>query len=332
MRSGEFELIRKLTSSFSIKNKDVVVGVGDDCAVIKSSSSRYILATVDAQVAGVHFLPETPPERIGQKAVAVSISDIAAMGGTPKHCLVSLFLPKNIADNYVERVYRGITRECRAYSIDVVGGNITSAHQFAIDVALLGEVNPKNVLLRRGARVGDKVLVTGSLGNAGAGLYLLQNPRTQVPAAVRKLLVAKQNNPTPRVWESSIIAHARKATAMIDISDGLAQDMLHIAEQALVGVTLYENQLLVSREVKSFCKATGKNPSEFALAGGEDYELLFTAPPSHANALIRKVKKETGTAVTVIGEITKKEMGNWLILNNGRKKQLKPDGWNHLRV
>src|SRR3989338_4613495 len=329
--SGEFGLINKLTSSL-IKSKYVIVGVGDDCAVIKSSGSRYILATVDAQVMGVHFLPGTPPERIGRKAAAVSISDIAAMGGTPKHCLVSLFLPKNISDAYVEDVYRVITRECKTYSVGIVGGNITRAPQFASDIALLGEASPKNILLRSSAEAGDKVLVTGSLGNAAAGLRLLQAPRAAISGAIRDFLVAKQTSPTPRISESAAIACARKATSMIDISDGLAQDMLHIAEQSKVGVILHEKRFPISRELKVFCKSMRKNPSVFALAGGEDYELLFTVPPERADSLASRIKRKTGTKVTEIGEITKKEKGNWLIFNNGRKMRLKPSGWAYLKI
>ncbi len=332
-RSGEFDLIKKLTSSILITDKNVVVGVGDDCTVIRQSGGRYLLATVDVQVDGVHFLSgKTPPDCIGQKAVAVAVSDIAAMGGIPTHCLVSLFLPKAIPNTFVEKVYAGIRQASQTYAISIVGGNITRARQFAIDMCLLGEVEPKNILLRSTARVGDKVLVTGSLGDAAAGLHLLQHPRKAVGKIVQDFLIARQTSPTPRVSESTAISRVRRATAMIDISDGLVQDILHITKLSRVGVTLYEKKLPLSPEIEAFCKITNKNPLGLALTGGEDYELLFTVPPSHADSLKNRVEKETGTTVHEIGEITKEERGNWLIRRDGRKRRLHPSGWDHLRV
>jgi len=299
---GEFELIDKLTRNLPGYGKEVIEGIGDDCAVIKQNANKYLLATCDAQVAGVHFLLDTDPGQIGQKAVAVNISDIAAMGGQPTLCLVSLIIPKSIDTEYIDSVYSGIRLMCERYGIQIIGGNISSGEQLVIDITMMGAVNPKKMLLRSGAKPGDKVLVTGSLGAAAAGV-----------------VSKKHILPTPRIKESNAIAKSKLATSMIDISDGLLSDISHICDQSNVGVTLNETQIPVSDSANLLQ----------ALSGGEDYELLFTAPSESVEMLIKMISRKTKTPVKVIGEVVPKKEGRWIIDKNGQKRPLISDGWDH---
>lgn len=296
----EPNLIEKISKLFPIKRPDVIKGVGDDCAVIKSSYSKYLLYTCDSQVEDVHFTRSViTPEQLGIKSVAVALSDIAAMGGKPLYILLSLFLPKNF--NGIDQLNKGIAKAAKHYEVQVIGGNISKSEKLIIDVFVIGEVERKKLILRNGAKPGDVVFVTGALGNAAS-----------------LLSQKKYFEPRARIREGSIIA-SLGATAMIDISDGLSTDLSHICDESSVGVEIFEEKIL-----------RGKNSFEQALNGGEDYELCFTAPKKLARKIIERVQKETGTKVTIIGKITKKEKGRWIVFPNRRKNKLEPKGWDHL--
>lgn len=298
---SEFELIDKLTCNLPGYSKSVIVGVGDDCAVLKYTASKYSLVTCDVQVEGVHFLPNVKnPQEIGQKAIAVNVSDIAAMGGQPTFCLVSLIIPKNIKTEYIDSIYDGIKSSCGQFNIQIIGGNMSSGVQLTIDIFMMGEVKRDELLLRSGAKPGDKVLVTGKLGAAAAGV------------------VAKQHIvPCPRLEESKIIAKSKLATSMIDISDGLQSDIGHLCDKSDVGVMIYESQI------------PSPDGLDFALNGGEDYELLFTVPAGASNKIIKLIQSESNTPVTIIGEILPKNDGRWVQSSNGKNRKLEPAGWDH---
>ncbi len=266
----------------SIRN--VTKGIGDDCAYV-DAGKKYWLYTTDSIVENVHFtLKKYSPENIGRKAIAVNVSDIAAMGGKPKQCLVSLFLPTHVYGKLITKIYQGIVKECRKYRVDIIGGNIAKSEKLIIDIFMIGEVKKNKLILRSGAKVGDKVLVTGTLGKKNAW----------------------ERVPTPRVHEGQMIARSKKATAMIDISDGLSTDLLHICEESQVGVKLFTEKIPT-------------NNLDLALNGGEDYELCFTAPVSQIK----------GVKTTVIGEIIPRASGCWLIDKKGNKSLLQPKGWDH---
>ncbi|MBE3599737.1 MAG: thiamine-phosphate kinase [Limnochordaceae bacterium] len=208
---GEFALIRRLAARLGPARRDVVVGIGDDVAAVEVRGDRYLLMTCDAQVAGVHFLPGvTPPERVGRKAAAVNLSDVAAAGGRPTHFLVSLLLPPDTAVEWMEAAYDGIAHEAALFGADVVGGNVARAGQLALDLTLLGEVERDRIVRRAGARPGDLVLVTGSPGMARAGLALLTQPAPGLADEERRRLVDAYQLPVPRI---------REARAMGDVGE-----------------------------------------------------------------------------------------------------------------
>ncbi len=328
--SGEFGLIQKLTSELKVKNRDVIVGIGDDCAVLSFDKNYFELLTCDVQVAGRHFVLENlEPENIGHKAIAINISDIAAMGGLPTVCLVSLILPKNISTDFVQRIYKGIDRICSRYNIQVTGGNISSGKDLAIDIFMLGKVKKSNLLLRSGANIGDDVLVTGTLGDAAAGLFIAKDKKL-LSVKTRRLL-QRQLAPNPRIGESKLVAESGMATAMIDVSDGLSGDICHICEKSNVGVEIYGDKLPVTKDVLEFSQKVKRNPYDLAFNGGEDYELLFTSRPEDAKFLISEVKKRTNTEVKIIGKILPKKMGRWLVTKDEKRVTLKSGSWDHLR-
>lgn len=317
---SEFSLIDKITHRFHKYKSDVYKGIGDDTAVVRLNKDKCLLYTCDALVSGVHFSEKySTPYQIGRKAAAINISDIAAMGGKPSHFLVSLFLPKGTTEKFIDELYKGLTEECSLYDIDIIGGNIARSNQFIVDLFLIGEVFPSNLLLRSGAKVGDSVLVTGTLGDSAAGLKLLQNPQLNISERDKKKLISRHLTPTPRIKEGLLIAESKKATSMIDISDGLSSDLGHICDESRVGVKLFVDKIPVSDSVKI----------DLALNGGEDYELCFTMPAKYASDFSHKLEKETATKVTIVGKIIPQIQGKWLINDAGKKFPLRAKGWDH---
>ncbi|MBI3366542.1 thiamine-phosphate kinase [Candidatus Roizmanbacteria bacterium] len=318
----EFFLIDRISNKFKEYRTEVIKGIGDDAAVVKINSKRYVLYTCDALVAGVHFSEKYfSPYQIGRKAAAVNLSDIAAMGGVPKHLLISLFLPKGTTEQFIGELYKGLIDECKKYDVDIIGGNISKNNQFIIDVFLTGEISSKNIVLRSGAQIGDAVAVTGTLGDAFTGLKLLQNHSKgkEISNNFKKKFISKHLMPIPRVKEGILIAQSGKVNSMIDISDGLSSDIGHICDESNLGVKIFLENLPVSNGVNKLT----------ALNGGEDYELCFTASFKNIQYLSQILKKSTGTDITIIGEIIPPKNGRWIIDKKGRKKLLRPQGWDH---
>ena len=325
-KQSEFAYIKNLIDKLPRTGKDVIVGAGDDAGVIKLSEDQYLLATTDALVEGVHFKSTLfRPEEVGRKAVAVNVSDIAAMGGKPTYCMVSLVLPKILDEAYGIKLYDGIIEECKRYNIQIIGGNISSGQELVVDIFMLGKTTQDQMILRSGAKAGNKVLVTGFLGEAAAGLQLLLNPKFNIDN-----LISKQLTPTPRLKEALVIAKSRLATSMIDISDGLGQDIGHICDSSGVGVKIYEERLPIGSGVEEVAGMMDKDPWELALSGGEDYELCFTVPEKYVEKITSVIKEQIGTQVSVVGEILPKEAGRILVLKNGEIIPLPNSGWDHL--
>lgn len=330
---GEFGLIDRLQRLVAGPAADVVVGIGDDVAVLRTDGERLLLATVDAQVETVHFLRHiSSADQIGWRALAVNLSDIAAMGGRPRWALVALALPAESELAWVEALYHGLGRAARAAGVSIVGGNLTRCDgPIVIDVTVLGDVARDQLLTRAGARPGDRILVTGTLGEAAAGLQLALQPVPELDAATRTALLARYLTPQARLAEAAIIAAARQATAMIDLSDGLSSDIGHICRCSGVGARIDAARLPISAATEAIARRQALPAWELALNGGEDYELCFTAPPHYAAALAEAVRAATGTPVSDVGEILPAERGQVLILPDGTQRPLAAGGWNHFR-
>lgn len=328
---SEFDLIARIREL--LEPARGWVGAGDDTAVLPRFRGRT-LATCDALVEGVHFRAEDGPwEDVGWKALAVNLSDVAAMGGRPRFALVSLGIPAHASTGDVLAVYRGMLELAAEAGVAVAGGNVTRSPALWIDVTLLGEAPPRPVL-RNGARPGDAVLVTGALGAAAAGLALLDRRREGLslpaePAQERlEEAIRAQRRPRPRLAAGAALAAAGLATAMIDVSDGLAADLGHIAEASSVGIELDAGRIPVAEAARAVAGALGVSALEWALHGGEDYELAFTVPPARVREAVEAVRAG-GVACTPIGRVVA-ERGLWLKENGRPRQRLTARGWDHL--
>lgn len=291
---GEFGMIDWIKRRIKT-DSSVVKGSGDDCAVLKFSKDTYQLFTCDMIVEGMDFTLKDEPFLIGRKAIAVSISDIASCAGIPRYCVVSAGIPKNINWEFLKRVFKGMLAIARKYKINLVGGDISRARQLCFDVSMLGTVLHDRLCLRSGAKTGDIIFVTGELGGSILGKHLRF---------------------TPRVEEAGFLARNFQVNSMIDISDGLVQDLNHILAQSKVGAVLYENLIPLSK------KASGLKD---ALYAGEDFELIFTCPAKEAKKFLRnKLGK-----FKPIGEIVDKEYGLRLIDKKNREVILTVKGFRH---
>ncbi len=328
---GEFGLIDRIRSLLPNPGSDVVVGVGDDVAVLRASSDRLWLATCDVQVEGSHFIRERiDPRDLGWKALAVNLSDIASAGGLPRFALVSLGLPSGLPVDFVDGLYAGLREEALAFGVEIVGGNISrSRHGLFIDIFLLGEAPRERVMLRSGARPGDCLLVTGALGDAAAGVSLLLSSEHTLAEGYRRRAESRRDRPIPRVREGALIASSGLAGAMIDVSDGLAGDLGHICERSGVSARILAQALPVAAENRLLSQRIEGDEWRLALSGGEDYELLFTAPPGAAERLAERITRETGTAATIIGEILPPGTQPECVLPDGRVAPLSGGGWDH---
>jgi thiamine-monophosphate kinase len=334
---NEFELIARLTAGLPSRT-DVVVGVGDDCAILDIQGNLLLLATCDSQVEGVHFTFQfAEPEAVGRKALAVNLSDIAAMGGVPRYALVSLILPSHLSVEIVEGIYNGLREEARRYATAIVGGNVAGAgkaEQLVIDITLLGTVERGQVLTRSGARVGDTLCVTGYLGDAAAGLYTFLHPAPESPQEDLKILQTAFRLPQPRVREGQILSQFGPGvvTAMLDISDGLSGDLEHLCTRSHVGARIELDHLPLSPAASALAADVGHNPLDWALHGGEDYELLFTISAGNEQKVVEAVRSQTGTLITAIGTIVSQEEGMQLVYPDGHKETVVPRSWDHLRT
>jgi len=330
---GEFGLIDRIRKMLPGEVPGVIEGIGDDVAVLRGNGDKVWLVTCDVQMEGSHFLRDSVnPRDLGHKALAINLSDIAATGGTPSFALISLGLPKDLPVAFIDELYAGLRAEAEASGTGIIGGNISGSRLgFFIDIFLLGEAPQQEVLLRSGAHPGDRVLVTGTLGDAAAGVAMCLDPNLATEDEYAWLVSQRFNLPTPRLREGRLIASSRKATAMLDISDGLAGDLGHICERSDVGVRVFADKLPVHVENRILSRKVHGNEWHLSIFGGEDYELLFTAPPEHADEVARRIMTETQTPVAIIGEILPAAEGCQLILPDGMMKPLEAKAWDHLK-
>ena len=343
---GEFGLIKRLTQGIELQNPETKYGVGDDCAVLKYDDDKDILVTTDLLMEGVHFdLTYLPMKHLGYKSAIVNLSDIYAMGGMPKQITVSLALSKRFSVEDMDDFYEGLRLACAEHQVDIIGGDTTSSRTgLAISITAIGEVEHGKAIYRNGAKETDLICVSGDLGGAYMGFQLLEREKevyykqietaktdaermaiSQPDFSGREYLLERQMKPEAR---RDIIVRLREAgiqpTAMMDISDGLSSEILHICTQSHCGCRIYEERIPIDYQTAVMAEEMNMNVTTCALNGGEDYELLFTVPIGD-HEKIQELED-----VKLIGHITKESLGHVLVTRDNQEFELKAQGWNPL--
>jgi thiamine-monophosphate kinase len=331
---GEFGLIDHLTANFKIKQKSTIKGIGDDAAVL-NHEGKTIVVTTDLLVEGVHFdLSYMPLKHLGYKAVVVNLSDVYAMNANATQITVSIAVSNRFPLEALEELYAGIETAASVYDVDVIGGDTTSSTSgLLISITALGEVNKEDVVYRNGAKPNDLLVVTGDLGGAYLGLQVLErekevfkvNPNSQPDLEMYSYIIERQLRPEARRDIIKLLKDLEvKPTSMIDISDGLSSEVIHLCKQSEVGCDLYENKLPLDPQVISTCEEFKMESTTIALNGGEDYELLMTISQED----FPKIKANPN--LTVIGYITEHSAGMHLVTRADTKIPIKAQGWNSL--
>ena len=332
---GEFGLIEQITKDFPIKNPSTQVGVGDDCAVLNYGTNPEMrtLVTTDVLLEGIHFdLTYTPLRHLGYKAAVVNFSDVYAMNGQPKQITVSLGISKRFTVEHIAELYAGIRLACEQYGVDLVGGDTSaSVTGLIISITCIGEGEEGKIVYRNGAADTNLICVTGDLGAAYMGLQLLEREREvgagqkdfQPDFSGREYILERQLKPEAR---KDVIAELKKAgvqpTAMMDVSDGLSSELLHICKQSNVGCRIYEDRIPIDYQTAIMAEEMNMNLVTAAMNGGEDYELLFTVPlTDHDKAVNMK-------GVRLIGRITKPELGAYMVARDSNEIAIRAQGWN----
>jgi thiamine-monophosphate kinase len=324
---GEFGLINRIRKWTSTSDPALLKGIGDDVAVIETGAKVW-LVTTDLLIEDIHFkLTWTDPFHLGRKALFVNLSDIAAMGGIPKYFLISLGVPENLSLSFLSSFYRGLKDVAKRFGVDLIGGDTSVSRKIIINICLMGEGKKGSLLFRSGARVGDDLFVSGTLGDAALGLKILQkNGLHAKPIG----LTRKHHSPSPRIQLGQILARHHWATAMIDVSDGLLIDTNHLLEESRVGARIWEDRIPLSRLYRKWIHSFSKSPYQFALSGGEDYELLFTAPPEMRKRMLH-LALSLKIPIAQIGKIVPKKEGLHLIRKDGKEYAPSHLGFEHFK-
>jgi len=333
---GEFGLIEKLTGSFSNKVSSTHYGIGDDAAVIERDEENFTLISTDLMMEDVHFnLMYMPLKHLGYKAVATNVSDICAMNGTAEQITVSLAVSNRFPLEALEELYEGIQHACEHFKVDLVGGDTTSSLSgLVINVAVVGKVKKTDIVYRSGAKENDLIVVSGDLGAAYMGLQVLErekevfkaNPDIQPDLDGHDYILQRQMKPEARVDVIEIFKELKVIpTSMIDISDGLASELLHLSKASKVSCNIYDEKLPIDAKTSMQALEFNINPNTCALNGGEDYELLFTISQKDYETI------GANPNFTVIGFISHEGEGNYLIDSNGAVVELSAQGWNHFK-
>ena len=329
---GEFGLIEHLTKNIEIQNASTIIGVGDDAAVIDHFGKQTVI-TNDLLIEGVHFdLMYTPLKHLGYKSVVVNLSDLYAMNATPTHIVLGLAFSNRFSLEALDEFYEGVYAACEKYGVDLIGGDTsTSTKGFIVSCTAIGEVAPDQFIKRSGAKKGDLICVSGDLGGAFLGLTLLErekkifleSPGVQPDLEGEKYVVGRLLKPEAR---KDIIEFLQKneilPTSMIDVSDGLSSELLHLCKHSEAGVVLYEEKIPIAEETKMAAYKFHLDPTACALSGGEDYELLFTVSQQDYDKLVLTEE------ISVIGYITDKEAGAKIITKGGNTHPITAQGWN----
>jgi thiamine-monophosphate kinase len=342
---GEFGLIARIREIANFRVNDpairenLLAGIGDDTAVYRPSPGKVQLLTTDAFIEGIHFdLTFTSFKHLGWKALVANVSDIAATGGTPQYALVTLSLPKKITVEMVEEFYAGMASACKQYNCLLVGGDTTaSMANLMVSVTLTGEAEERHLTYRSGAREGEYICATGHLGASLAGLKVLQREKQRFQDAVDKdtfqpqlepyaAALEKHLMPRPRLDIARLFREDVKVGAVIDISDGLASEVHHICASSGVGAEVYEHNVPIAHVTGRIAEELSLSPADFALYGGEEYELLFTISEGEYGKLDRLTND-----VTILGRVKPKEQGVILVSEHGERELLRSGGWDHFR-
>lgn len=332
---GEFGLIEHLNKNARENNHSTLKAIGDDAAVIQYEKDKVTVVSTDLLVEGIHFdMVYTPLKHLGYKAVVVNLSDIYAMNATPRQITVSIAVSSRFTVEALEEIYAGIHLACNTYNVDLVGGDTSSSQLgLVISVTAIGEAKKEDVVYRNTAQVGDMICMTGDLGAAYLGLQILEREKQVFLAdsnmkpdlTASQYLVARQLKPEPRNDVIEILQNMNiKPTAMIDISDGLSSDLLHICNQSNVGCHLFEENIRIHEDTLKTAMKMGLPPITCALSGGEDYELLFTVNPKDGERLMEI------QGFSVIGRITDIKEGRYLYTKKGEQHELIAQGWKHI--
>ncbi|MFQ5449601.1 MAG: thiamine-phosphate kinase [Nitrospinaceae bacterium] len=330
-------MIDRLSSRVTYQSPRMKLGIGDDCAVYSVKTGIPLLLTADALVEKVHFdMGTTSAKQLGRKAMAVNISDIAAMGGVPTAALICLGIPPTLPVKFLDGLYSGINQMCQKYRIQLAGGDtVSSPKHLFINITLLGEAPDNRPVTRAGARPGDAIFVTGFPGESALGLKILRSRRRNWAGTKhsRQQLIQAHLDPVPRLAESRRLMQSRvRVTSMIDTSDGLIQDLYQICQAGKVGAVLWEKQIPKSPRLTRFCSDNRLISLDFMLSGGEDYELLFTLKSEDVRKLIKQFQYAK-TPVTQIGEVSSKSGKIELVRNNDRRETLqKSMGFDHFKT
>jgi len=332
---GEFGLIEHLTRNIELQNASSVIGVGDDAAVIDHFGKQTVITT-DLLIEGVHFdLSYTPLKHLGYKSVIVNLSDVYAMNATPTQITLSLGISNRFSLEALDEFYEGVYAACATYGVDLVGGDTTSSQKgFIISVTAIGEVTPDTFVKRSTAKKGDLLCVSGNLGSAYVGLLFLErekkifieSPGVQPDLEGESFVIGKLLKPEARKDIIQFFATQEiMPTAMIDISDGLSSEILHICKESELGCVLYEEKLPIAEEMKKAAYKFEIDPTACALSGGEDYELLFTIPQTDYEKLVLNEE------ISVVGYMTDAAEGTNIITKGGSKHAITAQGWNHMK-
>jgi len=326
---GEFGFIESIKGACITSLSDVIKGIGDDCAVLGPYSGRLLLFTTDMLVEDVHFLWDTiTPYQLGRKAIAVNLSDIAAMGGRPLFILISLAIPVGMDVELIQDLYKGMKDICGHYNVNIVGGDTAaSPDKLIITVSLIGDAREDEVLYRSGAGPGDRIYLTGTVGDSAAGLKILKK-EISPPGSTGRHFIKAHNEPEPLIETGRTIAASRLASAMIDLSDGLLSDLGHICKESGVGAKLFRSKIPLSSELKSLASLADFNPLDLALSGGEDYVLLLTVPEARIQDIERLSKDKRPSPLYLIGEIIEGE-GIRMVSDDGSMEEITPKGFDH---
>jgi thiamine-monophosphate kinase len=329
---GEFGFIRKISKGCLIRPQNVLKGIGDDAAVFIQDHGAATLVTTDLLVEGIHFLRHhTSGFNLGYKALAVNLSDIAAMGGEAHEAFISIAVPDDCTEGYLKDLYKGIQTLAAEFEVNILGGDTTrSQKDLIINICIMGSAPQTAILYRHTAQLGDIVFSTGFLGDSRGGLYLLLN-EIDLNTEELQTLVNALTFPRPLLREGRFLAGQSGVHAAIDVSDGLSSDIMHIASESHVGVRLHHEKIPVSKNLESFCNRFGFDPVEFALAGGDDYTLLCTIAENRADKIMDSYLGEFNRPLYPIGEITD-SLQVEMIMSNGRIKILEREGWDHFKT
>lgn len=330
---GEFGLIKRFSKDIKIKNSSTVKGIGDDAAVLNYKDKQTIITT-DILVEGVHFdLSYVPLKHLGYKSVVVNLSDVYAMNAIPKQITVTIAISNRFTLEAVDELFKGIKLACENYGIDLIGGDTSSSYTgLIISITAVGEGEKEKLVYRSGAKPNDLICVSGDLGGAYAGLKILQreqdvfkaNPDVQPELKGYDYILERQLKPEARADIVRMFDEMKFIpTSMIDISDGLSSEMLHISEESKCGTRIYDEKIPLADETRKFAEETLIVPTTFAMNGGEDYELLFTVSQNDYD------KVKNNPLVSVIGHIAEQSKGNFLVMSDGSEVELKAQGWNH---